>query len=146
MNGDQVRDTWFWPPKLEVAGYDALEVNDLLRRAAAELDAGRPAGPLVENATFRKRKWELRCDIEAVDWFLGRFLVLQGHVAQAGLGDDPWHDLPVAQLTRAKSSPGFSEECANAWRDFGQVPGMHLWWGGEPGSPRWRWAPRSSRR
>ena len=90
----------------------------------------RPAGPLVENATFRKRKWELRCDIEAVDWFLGRFLVLQGHVAQAGLGDDPWHDLPVAQLTRAKSSPGFSEECANAWRDFGQVPGMHLWWGG----------------
>jgi hypothetical protein len=29
-------------------------VDDLLGRVAAELDAGRPAGPLIENATFRR--------------------------------------------------------------------------------------------
>jgi hypothetical protein len=46
VNGDEVRDTWFCPSqRLEVAGYDARQVDDLVRRVAAELDAGRPAGP-----------------------------------------------------------------------------------------------------
>lgn len=45
VNGDEGRDTWFCPSqRLEVAGYDARQVNDLVRRVAAELDAGRPAG------------------------------------------------------------------------------------------------------
>lgn len=46
VNGDEVRDTWFCPSqRLEVVGYDARQVDDLVRRVAAELDAGRPAGP-----------------------------------------------------------------------------------------------------
>ena len=32
-------------------GYDVPEVEDLLDRIAAELDAGRPAWPLIENTT-----------------------------------------------------------------------------------------------
>ena len=43
MTGDKVRDTTF----LRVPwGYDMAKVDDLLGRVAAELDAGRPAGPL----------------------------------------------------------------------------------------------------
>ena len=41
MNGDEVRHTWFLD-----GHYAVSEVDDLLRRVAAELDAGRPAGPL----------------------------------------------------------------------------------------------------
>ncbi len=52
MNGDEVRDTWFLRSR---TGYDASEVDDLLDRVATELDAGRPGGPLIENATFQKR-------------------------------------------------------------------------------------------
>jgi hypothetical protein len=37
-----------------ITGYAAPEVDDLIGRVAAELDAGRPAGPLIENATFRR--------------------------------------------------------------------------------------------
>jgi hypothetical protein len=48
VNGDQVRGTWFWPPRYGVEGYDARQVQDLFRRIAAELDAGRPIGPLIE--------------------------------------------------------------------------------------------------
>ena len=46
VNGNEVRDAWFCPSqRLEVAGYDARAAGDLVRRVAAELDAGRPAGP-----------------------------------------------------------------------------------------------------
>ena len=52
MNGDQVRGTWFLRPyKGMPQGYDVPEVEDLLDRIAAELDAGRPAWPLIENTT-----------------------------------------------------------------------------------------------
>lgn len=39
MNGDEVRNV-----KFSSGTYDASQVNDLLERIAAELDAGRPAG------------------------------------------------------------------------------------------------------
>jgi len=57
VNGDQVRDTRFWQPGDlgEPDGYDAGEVDDLIRCVAAELDAGRPAGPVIESATLRRR-------------------------------------------------------------------------------------------
>ena len=48
VNGDEVRDARF----LNGDGYDAGQVDDLLRRVAVELDAGRPAGPLIAGATF----------------------------------------------------------------------------------------------
>jgi hypothetical protein len=48
-------------------------VADLLERIAAELDAGRPVRPLIENATFQmiygSGAGYATC---AVDWFLSR--------------------------------------------------------------------------
>lgn len=53
VNGDKVRDTMF----LRVPwGYDMAKIDDLLGRVAAELDAGRPAGPLIGSATFLFRR------------------------------------------------------------------------------------------
>jgi len=54
-------------------GYAAAEVDELLRQAAAELDAGRFAGPLIDNARFQRTRSGPRYDIDAVDWFLGQF-------------------------------------------------------------------------
>ena len=151
VNDDVVRDTWFlrssWLRNItghtrSITGYAAPEVDDLLRRVAAELDAGRPAGPLIENATFRRMHNPLRpggYDIDAVDWFFGQLLRRPEHTELAGISADPWRDLAVAQLTGSKVRDAagqprnprayFAEECANAWRDFGQAPGMHLRWG-----------------
>jgi hypothetical protein len=51
VNGDQIRDTLFLPSRPGSTGYDAREIDDLVHRVAAELDAGRPIRPLIENAT-----------------------------------------------------------------------------------------------
>ena len=71
MNGDEVRNARFGP---SVGGYDAPQVDGLLRRIAVELDAGRPAGPLIADATLQPAEMGLRSprgyDIDAVDWFL----------------------------------------------------------------------------
>jgi DivIVA domain-containing protein len=74
MNGDDVRDTWFFRGGgiRGLWGYDAAEVDGLLRRVAAELDAGRPVCPLIGSASFRVRRQGY--DIDAVDWFLGQLL------------------------------------------------------------------------
>jgi hypothetical protein len=117
-------------------GYAAAEVDELLRQAAAELDAGRFAGPLIDNATFQRTRSGPRYDIDAVDWFLGQLPHRLGHADRAGPGPDPWQDLAVAQLTQSKTrAPGrqpkpgsdfFRSECETARRDFGQQPGTHL--------------------
>jgi len=44
VNGDQLRQTWFWPVRFDQKGYGARDVDDLVNRVAVELDAGRPAG------------------------------------------------------------------------------------------------------
>jgi len=152
VNGDEVRDTWFLRP--EQQGYDVSEVDDLLRRVAAELDVGRPAGPLIENATFRRRHISGRgYDIDAVDWFLDQLLLLLRpvHTEPAGTSADPCRDLAVAQFTRSRVGDAaepparqprnlrkyLSGECENAWRDFGQAPGLHLLWGRAGGGRLW---------
>jgi hypothetical protein len=127
----------FVVPKPIRSGYHAGEVDDLLHRVAAELDAGRPPGPVIETATFpppRKRSY----DIDAVDWFFGQFARDPNDFEPAGLGSDPWGDLAVAQLTRSGVGDaaedegnlprGFGEQCENAWHDFDQQPGMYLRW------------------
>ncbi len=129
------------------AGYATPEVDDLLGRVAAELDTGRPAGPLIENATFRRMHISGGYDIDAVDWFFDQLLLRPGHTQLAGISTDPWRDLAVAQLTRSKITDAaeqpqkprtyFAEECANARRNFGQQPGMHLRWG-RAGRTLWR--------
>ena len=129
VDGNDVRAVRFYSGE-----YDASKVDDLLRRVAAELDAGRPVGSLIKNAQFR-RAGHLTgkgYDVDAVDWFLDQLLLSPGHSELAGIGADPWRDLGgVTRLTRsgpAKPSAGrawlaskeyFAEECANAWRDFG---------------------------
>jgi DivIVA domain-containing protein len=50
VTGDEVRSVRF----PEGSGYDRSEVDDLVDRIAAELDAGRSAGPLIQNALFGK--------------------------------------------------------------------------------------------
>ena len=130
MNGGVVRNTWFCPAGYRGhVGYDARQVDDLLCRVVAQLDAGGSARPLIQNATFRGRKSGRRYDIDAVDRFLDRFLLPAGHVELGGIVDDPWDDLPVARFGEGNAEEYFYSRCENAWRDFGQVPGTHLWFG-----------------
>jgi len=139
VNGAEVRDTWFISNSSALlGGYDPGEVDDLLRRVAAELDAGRSARPLIENATFRSATGEKGCDIDAVDWFLDQILRCSDRSEPAGLSADPWRDLAVAQYTLSgisdRTQPPkqlrkyFAEECRSAWRNFGQQPGTYLRW------------------
>lgn len=149
MNGDEIRATAFlrcdsilgvnyalaslFQPSW---GYAAAEVDELLRQAAAELDAGRFAGPLIDNARFQRTRSGPRYDIDAVDWFLGQLPHRVDHADRARPGTDPWRDLAVAQLTQSKASgPGMRpkpgndflrRECETAWGDFSQQPGRHL--------------------
>lgn len=147
MNGDDIRHARFARPTW--GGYDASQVDDLLRRIAVELDAGRPAGPLIANAAFRSRNTGF--DSNAVSWFLDQLVRWEGHAEPPGMSADPWRDLAVVNhFTR--SGPGdladrtaapsrrarwkyemqdqeyFAQECAEAWRGFGQQPGTHLQW------------------
>ena len=71
-------------------------------------------------------------------------LLPPGHFEPAGIRRDPWRQLVVAQLApggvsvRAESYPDlkpwrqtrtyFAWQCGNAWRDFGRLPGLRLWW------------------
>jgi len=124
VNGDEVRAVSFNTRAVEA--YRAREVDDLLRRVAAELDAGRPVGQLIKNATLRKPGWirGMVYDADAVDWFLGQLLLPPGQPELDGISDDPWRDLAVAQLTLGEWA-----SFETAWRDFGQLPGTRLWWG-----------------
>jgi hypothetical protein len=94
MNGDEVRDTWFldggswWGPG-RCSGYRARPVNDLLRQVAVELDAGRPARPLIDNALFAQGSGPSAYNIDAVDWFLHRLLLAEDHVGPGGASTDP---------------------------------------------------------
>jgi len=155
VNGGEVRDTWFF--RWARNGYEAPEVGDLLRRVADALDAGQPAGPLIENARFRCRR-ATGCDIDAVDWFFEELRRQEDRSEAAGASSDPWRDLAVVnQFTGAM--PGYpaetsarsswaarrrhraerrrylseswknrEEEFARARRDFGRQPGLHLRW------------------
>jgi len=165
VNGDDIRDARFPGGGFPSDRYDASQVDDLLRRIAAELDAGRPAGPLIAGATFTpapvttvQRAWMKvqqagpgGYNREAVDWFLDQLRRREDHRELAGTGADPWRDLPVGNyFTRSGPSdlaepaatppqqerpeqarPGtgyFAQQCADAWRDFGQQPGTQLRW------------------
>ena len=131
VNGGQVRGTRFCPAgATPVPGYDAEQVDDLLRRVAAELDAGGSARHLIQNATFRSRTYRRKYDIDAVDWFLDQFLLPPDHCEPGEIADDPWGDLPVTQVAQGTSETDpFELQCDSAWRDFDQLPGTHLWFG-----------------
>jgi DivIVA domain-containing protein len=113
VNGDEVRDVRF-PGGI----YGASQVDDLLGRIAVELDAGRPAEPLIAGATFRpalltpqrtgiKLRWAgpRGYDSEAVDWFLDQLRRQEDQSDLAGIDADPWRDLPVGNyFTRSGPS------------------------------------------
>jgi len=145
VTGDEVRNVRF---RRHGDGYDVSQVDDLLGRIAVELDAGRPAGPLIADARFRQTGGY---EIDAVDLFLDQLRRREDHSGRAGMSADPWRDLAVANYF-TRSGPGglaertaapsgrarreytsgdrkyFDQECADAWRDFGQQPGTHLRW------------------
>jgi DivIVA domain-containing protein len=116
---EQVRDTTFQTVR---RGYDITQVDRLLRRIAAELDAGRPVEPLVSNATFRTQL--VGYDVAAVNRFLTE------------MSTDPWRDLDAVpgRFTREPSSRWplraprghGAEECSKAWDEFDQQPGTYL--------------------
>ena len=122
MNGDEIRDVTF--PR-GYGCYDAAQVDALLDYLAVELDAGRPVGPRIADATFRRPGRRSRgYDTWPVDWFLDK---LRTREERAGTGADPWRDLAVANhFTR--SGPGLAQECKGAWLGFDQQPGTHLRW------------------
>ena len=113
VNGDEVRATRFCSG---FSCYKAAEVDAVLRRVAVELDAGRPVGALIAGAAFGSGRPGY--DKDAVDGFLEQ-LRRQDHSELAGLGADPWRDLPVGRhFTR--SEPGdLAERAATPSR---QVP------------------------
>jgi DivIVA domain-containing protein len=52
VTGDEVRAVTF---REKLRGYRPSDVDDLLKRVAHELDAGRSPVPLLESATFRAK-------------------------------------------------------------------------------------------
>jgi DivIVA domain-containing protein len=132
VNGDEVRNVKFGDGL-----YSAAEVNDVLERVAAELDAGRPAGPLIARAMFReRRKFRNGYDTDVVDWFLDQLQCREDPSEAARADTDPWRDLAADRwyFRREPGDPAVliaepsSDEYADDWRDFDRQPGTRLSW------------------
>lgn len=131
MNGDEVRNV-----KFSRGIYDASQVNDLLERIAAELAAGRPAGPLIANARFHMRVFGRGYDDGAVDWFLDQLRRREDPSGVSRTNADPWRDLAAEPyyIHREPGDPAgriavpAEQEYADAWRDFSHQPGIRLSW------------------
>jgi DivIVA domain-containing protein len=129
LNGDEARNITFGKGM-----YDTSQVNDLLDRIATELDAGRPAGPLVTNATFQAARRGY--DTKAVDWYLEQLRRRADPAEADRMNADPWRDLPADPycIRRKPGGPArriaapSKQECADAWRDFDRQPGTRLSW------------------
>jgi DivIVA domain-containing protein len=135
LNGDEARNVTFNTGGIR-GGYDASQVNDLLDRIAAELHAGRPAGPLIANATFKAGLFYRGYDTGAVDWFLEQFRRQNDPAEATRMNADPWRDLATdpycirrkpGDLTRRVARPS-DQEYADAWDDFARQPGTRLSW------------------
>jgi hypothetical protein len=130
-SGDEVRNITFGKGHC-----DAAQVSDLLDRIAAELDAGRPAGPLIENATLKNRLLPAGYDRGAVDWFLEQLWLRENPAGADRMNADPWRDL-AADPYCIRREPGHPagrvarpspQACADAWDDFARQPGTRLSW------------------
>jgi DivIVA domain-containing protein len=131
LNGDEVRNITFGKGL-----YDASQVDDLLGRIAAELDAGRPAGPLIASATFKQRPFARGYNAGAVNWFLEQLWRREDPAEADRMNADPWRDLaadpycihrepgdPVGHVARPSK-----QACADAWNHFARQPGTRLSW------------------
>jgi hypothetical protein len=138
VTGDEVRGVWFLGAR-GPGNYNKADVNDLLARVAAELDSGRPAGPLIANATFRAPSTfvsKIGCLTGAVDWFLEQLRLQEESSEMARMNTDPWRDLATepycvyrepGELAGLVAAPP-QQEYADAWRNFGCQPGTGLSW------------------
>jgi DivIVA domain-containing protein len=152
VNGNEVRRLIF--PQGS-GGYDTAAVGELLDRVAAELDAGRPAGPVIEGVIFPAATGDGHGAL------LGKsggydFVAVDGVVAQLRRQDDPavradpWRDLPAwhygmaipeagaadpvrawrqaapPRAARRRAAKDYEQACADAWRDFSLAPGTQL--------------------
>ena len=135
MNGHDVRTAKFARGRV---GYDPSQVHQLLADVADELDAGRPAWPVI--ATARRRMLVLGgSDRNAVDAFLDQVIRQDSGSWPAEVSTDPWQDRAVWNYTEAPPRPlspsdrrrarkDLALDCARAWRDFREVPGVPLTW------------------
>jgi DivIVA domain-containing protein len=131
LNGHAVRSVTF----RRIGGYDTSQVNALLDRIAAELDAGRPAGPLIARATFGRQQFRGYA-VGPVDWFLEQLRRHEDPAEADRRNADPWRDLaadpycirrkPGDQAGRIRAPS--KQECRDAWQDFGRPPGTRLQW------------------
>ena len=133
MNGNEVRNVKFSPGL-----YSAAEVNDLLERVAAELDAGRAyrAVGIADATSWRARSRRSGYDTDAVDWFLDQLRRREDPPEAARADTDPWRDLAADPwcFRREPGDPAIlitelsSDEYADDWRDFDRQPGTRLSW------------------
>jgi DivIVA domain-containing protein len=131
VNGDEVRNITFGHGL-----YDASQVSELLDRIAAELDAGRPAGPLIASATFKQRPFARGYDAGAVNWFLEQLWRREDPAEPDRMNADPWRALAADRYCIRREPGGLAghvagpskQACANAWDDFPRQPGTRLSW------------------
>ena len=121
MTGDEVRNVRF----PEGSGYDRSEVDNLLNRIAAELDAGRPAGPLVQNALFRKGSRRAGYRWWAVDLFLERLLVAERGLQEIGRD---FGQQPGTCLSAVRTGIGRRELCTAEQQTVVSVRDSLLGW------------------
>jgi DivIVA domain-containing protein len=132
VNGDDLRSIRL-PNQL--AGYDADDVDELLDRLAAELDAGRPVAPLAASAAFRgvqlrfQQRLSRAYETETVDWLLGQ--LLRGEQARERhlLASDPWRDLVAFRYSAGPPALDTGTEYADDWAAFEAQPGLRLRYG-----------------
>jgi hypothetical protein len=138
VNGDELRGLVL----PENYGYMAADVDDLLARVADEIDARRPIGTLVANATFRTPEVSTRrrlrrepapraYDWQAVDWLLGQLRKGDSDSGQAQIEADPWRHLtPWGVLTGDFDLSRYATVSAanrpEAWRACDAIPGTRL--------------------
>ena len=119
-----------------IGGYDTSQVNALLDRIAAELDAGRPAGTLIASEAFEQRPFARGYNAGAVNWFLEQLWRREDPAEADRMNADPWRDLaadpycihrepgdPVGHVARPSK-----QACADAWNHFARQPGTRLSW------------------
>jgi hypothetical protein len=150
VNGDRLRRL-----ALPVGpGYLASDVDELLLRAADEMEAGRPVGGLVANAALRlpeplpviflpqlrrRAQRPLTYQVKPVDWLLGQLRRCDDDRDRARLENDPWRELhawdfperpaPLGHWDRgARAVTGPAGGNAGAWLACGELPGSRLRW------------------
>jgi len=105
VNGDEVRNITFGKGL-----YDASQVNELLDRIAAELDAGRPAGTLIASEAFEQRPFARGYNAGAVNWFLEQLWHREdpGEARLPGMAREVY--VPAPSASRTAQSEKLSKE------------------------------------